>query len=49
MTLHLRVTSMRLQMEEFIDEVHDQGNVGVMVAAIASHLGVTVPEVEAKP
>lgn len=47
-TLQLRVMSMRHQLEELVDEVHDQGRMGVSVAAIASHLGVTVPEGAAK-
>ncbi|MEU7146325.1 hypothetical protein ABZ942_43295 [Nocardia sp. NPDC046473] len=49
MTLQLRMTSMRLEMEELVDEVHDLGGLGVAVAAIASHLGVAVPGDAAQP
>lgn len=39
-TLQLRVISMRQQLEELID---DQSAQGVLVAAIAAHLGVKPP------
>ncbi|MFB8279112.1 hypothetical protein [Nocardia colli] len=40
-TLQLRVISMRHQLEELVDDRHAQG---LVVAAIASHLGVKPPE-----
>ncbi|WP_433655758.1 hypothetical protein ACQPW1_32875 [Nocardia sp. CA-128927] len=59
-TLQLRVMSMRHQLEELVDDGsankdqllglrHDMSDQGVAIAAIASHLGVAVPEEEAKP
>ncbi|MFI6047603.1 hypothetical protein ACIA8C_38715 [Nocardia sp. NPDC051321] len=48
-SLQLSVISLRRQTEELIDDVHDQGSMGAAVAAIASHLGVTVHEDEARP